>query len=185
MSVQFQFAAGTVEALGGSLPPIPEGEYLVAITASEQITKEDKGAIQFTLKVQEGEFAGRELNERANIAGYSEKAIEMGMMTLESICRATGTPGFSSTGELHGKPFRIGVIIEEQPSTKDPSKMYKSNRIRGWKNAAGVSVSDITLGGGGAAPAAAAAPAAPAAPTQAVPAAPAAPAAPAGGNPWG
>jgi hypothetical protein len=132
------FNAEDVEPLG-SFEPIPIGEYLVVISASEiKDTKEKKGKyLQFTYDVIEGDYKNRKLFDRLNIMNENETAQKIAQRALSSICRSVGVLHPNESEELHDKPFIVKVGI--RPAS---GEYQASNVIKEYKKKDGSSVSE-------------------------------------------
>lgn len=137
---ELNFDASSVEPLG-NFEPIPLGEYMVVISASEiKETKEKKGKyLQFTYDIIEGEYKNRKVFDRLNIVNESETAQEIAQRALSAICRAVGILHPKNSEELHDKPFVVKVGIR-------PAKgeYQASNVVKGYKKADGSPVSETT-----------------------------------------
>lgn len=96
---------------------IPAGWYAAEITESEmKQTKSGNGEyLQLTVKLIEGDHAGRVLFERLNLVNPNATAVSIAQQTLAGICKAVGLDQIEDSLELHGKPFRVSVkVIKDQ-----------------------------------------------------------------------
>lgn len=94
--------------------PIPNGEYVAAITKSELKLTNDKQGQRLVLyfKVQEGKYKGRTLFTGLNIVNKSAQAVEIAQKELATICRACGRVKINDSDELHGIPMKVSVGTE-------------------------------------------------------------------------
>jgi len=111
--------------------PLPVGDYVVLITASEiKTTKNGNGEyLQLTYDVVDGKYKGRKLFDRLNLKNQNQTAVEIAQRALSAICRAVGVMHPNDSAELHGKPLSVKVGI--RPANGDYSA---SNEIKGWKS---------------------------------------------------
>ena len=135
---ELNFNAEEIEPLG-NFEPVPLGEYMVVISASEiKETKEKKGKyLQFTYDIIEGDCKNRKLFDRLNIVNESETAQEIAQRSLSAICRAVGILHPKHSEELHDKPFLVKVGI--RPAS---GEYQASNVIKGYKKADGSPISE-------------------------------------------
>jgi len=135
---ELNFDAESIEPLG-NFEPIPLGEYMVVISASEiKETKEKKGKyLQFTYDVIEGDYKNRKLFDRLNIVNENETAQEIAQRSLSAICHAVGILHPKASEELHDKPLIVKVGI--RPAT---GEYQASNVIKAYKKADGTPVSE-------------------------------------------
>lgn len=105
--------------------PIPEGSYLMRMTAYEEVeTRNKKGILaKVQFKVASGEFKDQLIFDQMIVKHESDKAQEIGLKRLDSYLKAVNNgEGLDSLGydrssiadELTGIPF-IGVVIIEEP----------------------------------------------------------------------
>lgn len=166
-----------------------EGQFKMIVEKAEfKATKNNQAnmMLSLTLKIIEGEHAGKRGNHNLNLYNANQDAVRIAYSELAAYATAMGAPVvLESTGQLCGKPFCVYVSVTEQADKNDPNKMYKNNRFSDWAYADGTPIVRGQFGAaqgqpaqaGYAAPGQAPAPQAPAAPV----AAPVAPAAPAQG----
>jgi hypothetical protein len=130
------FNAKEVEP-AGDFTPIPEGEYVAIITASEfKATKaaeesgkpEDGQYLLLTLQLVDDPFAGRTVFDRLNLVNKSDQAVEIAKKQLSSICRAIGRMTPEDSSQLHNIPLlvRLGQKTHE-------GKVY--NEVKSYKSA--------------------------------------------------
>ena len=130
MTPELNFDASTVEPLG-SFEPIPLGDYMVIISATEmKPTKDGKGQyLQLTYDVVDGEYKGRKIFDRLNLINDNKTAQEIAQRALSSICRAVGVMRPQRTEELHSKSFVIKVGIRPATETFAPSNVVKEYKL--------------------------------------------------------
>ena len=113
-----------------SFDPIPAGEYLCVITASEdKPTKSGNGSyLELEFEVIDGPFKGRKLWDRLNLANPNELAVKIARATLSAICRAVGVmePKDSSNAIC----LLVKVRVEKRADTDEPSNVIKGYRSR-------------------------------------------------------
>lgn len=168
------------EMIAGSLPPSDENGWPVVITDSQLVPTRDNpnsGMLVLTLQITEGEYVGATGAWRLNLYHEtSEQARNIAARELSAICHVTGVFQIQESSQLHGKPFRAIVKLQDGEGGQ---KGYTN--IKGCKTLDGLNPGQVAKAGppAVAAPPAAAPPTAapPAAPPVAPPAAPAAPAA--------
>jgi hypothetical protein len=125
------FNASTVEP-SESFDPIPAGEYLCVITASdEKPTKAGNGSyLELEFEVIDGPYKGRKLWDRLNLANPNELAVKIARATLSAICRAVGVMEPKDSCELHDLPLFVKVRVEKRADTDEPSNVIKGYRSR-------------------------------------------------------
>lgn len=123
------FNAANVEP--NDFSPIPAGRYLAAIVASEmKDTKAKTGSyLELEFEILEGEYKGRKLWDRLNLANPNEKAVEIAQGTLSAICRAVNVMQPKDSAELHNLPLTVIVAVEKRQDNGEDS-----NRIKGYKS---------------------------------------------------
>jgi len=109
--------------------PLPAGEYVAVITASEMKQNNAKTGhyLNLSLEITEGQYQNRKLWDLLNLDNPNPKAVEIAERTLRSIREATDQLGATTSEEFHYKPMVIRVVVEEQPgySPKNAIKAYK------------------------------------------------------------
>lgn len=110
--------------------PIPEGEYPVIITESnEESTKSGNGSfLKLTLQIQGGQFDGRTLFDRLNLSNPNEKAVAIARATLSAICRAVDVLKPNDSSELHNRTMLAKIKLRKRD---DNGEM--ANEIKGYK----------------------------------------------------
>ena len=133
---KLDFDANEVEpsTAGGDFEPVPKGDYVATITASEMVpTKAGTGEyLKLEFAILEGEHRNRKLWANLNLDNPSEKAVAIARGELSAICRAVDVFKPSDSFELHGIP--LGVTVKHE-KYKDKIK----ERISGYKLASEVS----------------------------------------------
>jgi hypothetical protein len=126
---QLNFNAAEVQPLD-SFEAIPAGTYEAVITDSEmKPTKSGTGSyLEITVEIISGEFQGRKVWARLNLANQNVKAVEIARRELSSICRAVNVMNPGDSAELHNIPFLVVV-----KKVKRDDDTY-TNEIGGWKN---------------------------------------------------
>jgi hypothetical protein len=109
--------------------PVPAGKYVALICESEVKTtrKGDGKYAWMKWVILEGEHEGRFVFDHCNIQNPNDKAVEIGMRQLRSICDALGKRGVRDTGELHDLPCVIDVRVK--PASGD---YPAGNEIKGY-----------------------------------------------------
>ena len=125
------FDAKTVEP--SSFDVLPAGDYEICIVGScMQMTKKGDGKyLSLELQVLGGPHKGRKLFDNLNLMNPSPKAVEIAKGTLSAICRAVGVLTPNDSSELHDKPLRAAVDIE------DDQQFGRKNRVKGYKPLSG------------------------------------------------
>jgi hypothetical protein len=123
----------------GSFSPLPVGEYLVVISASEmKDTKTGRGKyLQLVYDVVDGDYQGRHLFDRLNLVNENETAQKIAQQALSAICRAVGVMHPKDSEELHDRPFVVKVGIRAATE-----QYQESNTIKGYETKDGKSVTD-------------------------------------------
>ena len=95
--------------------PIPAGEYLAMIVASEwKTTKAGDGQyLQLEMQVIEGPHANRKFWERLNLNNKNVQAVEIAERTLSAICHAVGKLNANDSEILHDIPMVVKLAVEK------------------------------------------------------------------------
>jgi hypothetical protein len=109
--------------------PLPAGKYLAVITESEmKPTKSGTGSyLQFTFEILDGQFKGRKVWTRLNLANSNEMTVKIAQAELSAICRAVGVLAPNDSVELHNLPLMITVKCKKRPDTGEIS-----NEVKGY-----------------------------------------------------
>lgn len=112
--------------------PLPAGDYIVKIVASEmKETKNGQGEyLALEIEVDDGEFLNRKLFDNLTLVHSNEVAVKIARAKLTSITYAVGKDFIGDSSELHMIPFKIKVAVEER---KDKPGVY-SNVIKSYKS---------------------------------------------------
>ena len=108
------FNANEVEPLSG-FDPIPAGKYQAVITESEEKATKNGGGtyLQLTFEIIDGEYKGRKVWERLNLANPNAQAVAIARGRLSAICRAVGVMTPRDSIELHNLPLTITVRLRK------------------------------------------------------------------------
>ena len=121
------FDASQVEPDLG-FPVLPAGDYEVVITDSklEPTKKGDGKALKLTLQIITGPEQNKKLFDQLNTQNPSEIAQKIGRASLSAICRAVNVLTPKDSAELHMKPLRVKVVVENDPQygMKNKVKSY-------------------------------------------------------------
>jgi hypothetical protein len=112
-----------------SFEPIPAGWYNMMIVESEmKPTKDGNGAyLQLSLKVVDGQYAGRQVFDRLNLQNQNPVAAEIAYKRLSAYCHATGVIQVQDSQQLHGIPFKARVTVRTDSTGQyDPSNEIKA-----------------------------------------------------------
>lgn len=125
---EINFNANDIAPMG-DFSPLPVGEYLTIISASElKPTKGGTGIyLQLVFDVMEGEYKGRKVFDRLNIQNSNHTAQQIAQSALSSICRAVGVLTPKDSEELHNRPLKIKVGL--RPAS---GEFGESNIIKGY-----------------------------------------------------
>lgn len=125
------FNANTVEPMD-SFDPIPAGEYLCVITASEEKpTKAGNGSyLQLEFEVIDGPYKGRKLWERLNLNNPNETTVKIARASLSAICRSINVMEPQDSCEMHDLPLLVKVRTEKRSDTDELSNVIKGYRSR-------------------------------------------------------
>lgn len=121
--------------------PIPAGTYNAMIMESEIKDSSTGGQyVQLRIEITGPTQAGRSVFERLNIRNQNEKAVQIALQTLGSICKAVGLNSVSDTNELHNRPFKVTLDVEqgkpyEDKITGEMKQGNPQNRIKKYEKA--------------------------------------------------
>ena len=116
---QLNFNAAEVQPLE-SFDAIPAGTYEAVIAESEMY-------LELTIEIISGDYQGRRVWARLNLANPNVKAVEIARRELSSICRAVGVMNPGDSAELHNIPFLVVV-----KKVKRDDDTY-TNEVGGYK----------------------------------------------------
>jgi hypothetical protein len=125
------FDAQTIEP-NDSFDPLPNGDYLCIITASEmKPTKAGDGAyLELEMQVIEGQYQGRKLWDRLNLNNANDTTVKIAKGTLSAICRAVGVLQPKDSCELHDLPMLVKVACKKRDDTDELTNVVKSYKKR-------------------------------------------------------
>ena len=125
------FDAQTVEP-NDTFDPLPNGDYLCIITASEmKPTKAGDGAyLELEMQVLEGQYQGRKLWDRLNLNNANDTTVKIAKGTLSAICRAVGVLQPKDSCELHDLPMLVKVACKKRDDTDELTNVVKSYKKR-------------------------------------------------------
>jgi len=112
--------------------PLPRGEYIAMITASDvKETKAETGKyLKLVFQILEGKFQNRILFHNLNIVNPNSEAQAIGRGQLSAISRACGINGeLKDSNELHDCPIRIVVDLDKQNPEQNKIKAFKPYAI--------------------------------------------------------
>jgi len=112
-----------------SFEPIPAGWYNMMIVESEmKPTSSGQGAyLQLSLKVVDGQYAGRQVFDRLNLQNQNPVAAEIAYKRLSAYCHATGVIQVQDSQQLHGIPLKARVSVRTDSTGQyDPSNEIKA-----------------------------------------------------------
>ena len=112
-----------------SFEPIPAGWYNMMIVESEmKPTSNGQGAyLQLSLKVVDGQYAGRQVLDRLNLQNQNPVAAEIAYKRLSAYCHATGVIQVQDSQQLHGIPLKARVSVRTDSTGQyDPSNEIKA-----------------------------------------------------------
>lgn len=106
--------------------PIPSGEYKVIASKSEwKETKNRNGKyLKFEFEVIDGKYKGRKIWQNFNLDNPNPDAVKFARAEFATFCRAVNVPTPNDSAELHNKPFRAKVGIQQSPGY-DPQNTLK------------------------------------------------------------
>ena len=113
-------------ALADSFAPIPEAVYPVAVESIEQ-GFDKSGGVRFTAKVRirEGAFMGRVVNENYNLGHSNPQVVEIGRKQLAALARACGVNGQLTNPQ---QVVNVPTFAKIGPQKEDP----RYSRIIAW-----------------------------------------------------
>jgi hypothetical protein len=116
------FDATTVEPTS-EWKPIPAGDYVVQVVASEmKYTKDGNGQyLELDFQIMEGDQQGRSHIERLNLHNSNQTTVDIAQRTLSSICHAIGKMTVNDSEELHFQPMIASVRVS--PRKNEPTKL--------------------------------------------------------------
>lgn len=130
-SLGMSFDATSVDPIG-SFEPLPNGEYMVCITASDMKSTKSGGGqyLELELEVIDGNFKGRKVWDRLNLMNQNSKTVEIAQRQLSALCHAAGIMNVTDSSQLHGIPVIATFKYKEASDGWDAT-----NDVRGYKSA--------------------------------------------------
>lgn len=106
------------KAQSDNFTPIPTGNYVAEVNRSEvKATKDGRGSyLSLSLKVLEGDFAGRLIFQNITLTNANATAQTIGREQMAQLAGACGILNLQDSEQLHGKPIGIRVAIETDKS---------------------------------------------------------------------
>lgn len=120
---------------GATLPPIPEGAYLVKAVDAKFLPNYDNTGtlLEVIFSVSEGRYAGRQVIARYNLENVKPRTVATAKAELAAFCKAIGITAPKDTSELLGLPLLLSVYINKYKGSDD--KEYFSNKISAYNPA--------------------------------------------------
>ncbi len=111
--------------------PVPAGKYVAVIVESDQKpTKSGNGSfLELVFEIVEGEYRGRKVWARLNLANPNETAVKIAQAELSAICRAVNVMQPGDSVELHDLPLVITVKCKKREDTGE-----LTNEIKGYSS---------------------------------------------------
>lgn len=110
--------------------PLPEGQYHVVVSDVENKRSSAGNPMWlFHLVVLDGPYRGRKLTDQVTFTENGIKRVKFVLSHLADVDVSGKVNLSDALRKFPGKQALASVTIEEQPSLKDPSKMYRQNRI--------------------------------------------------------
>lgn len=109
--------------------PIPPDEYTLAVTESDIRTSSKTGNEYLSLTlavVEDGPFKNRKIFDIVMMKHPDAEVVEMGKKKLAAICRAVGKPRIKDSSELHNRPLRAKVGVQEAKDGYDAKNVIKA-----------------------------------------------------------
>jgi len=136
----FNFNANSVAPDSGRVGALPAGWYASMLTKTEIKPTNGGGGAYIAVQgqVSEGPHKGASWFTNFNIQNANEKAVEIGMAQLSSLCHATGVMQFSDTDQLKNKPFyvRLKLVPAELNEPGNPAsgvKYEEKNEVMAYR----------------------------------------------------
>lgn len=121
------FDANNVEPVP-SYEPIPAGQYLAQIVASEEKTSQKGNKfLSLELEVLDGQYKGRKIWVNLNLDHPNPETVKFARAELAAICKAVGVLRPQDSVQLHGLPMLITVKCVNR---KDNGELQ--NRIKAY-----------------------------------------------------
>jgi len=120
------FDANNVEPVP-SFDPIPAGQYLAMIVASEEKTSQ-KGFryVSLEFEIVDGQYQGRKLWVNLNLYHPDAEAVKFARAELAAICKAIGVLKPQDSVQLHNLPMLITVKCANRKDTGELQNRIKN-----------------------------------------------------------
>ena len=117
--------------------PLPPGEYLAVIVASEmKATKVGSGEyLQLELEVIDGVHKGRKVWDRLMLKHGNSQTVAIAKGTLSALCRAVGVMVPKDSSELHNVPVIVKVATKKRDDTAELTNVVKGYAKKGGGSA--------------------------------------------------
>ena len=105
---------------------IPAGKYQAVITESEmrETKNRDGEYLLLVFELIEGEYRGRKVFARLNLANKNPDAVRIARQELSAICRAVGVMNPRDSVELHNLPLTITVRVRKSQDGEEMNEVY-------------------------------------------------------------
>ena len=124
------FDAGNVEPVP-SFDPIPAGQYLAMISASEEKTsKQGNKFLSLEFEVLDGQYKDRKLWVNLNLSHPNPETVKFARAELASICKAVGVLKPQDSVQLHNLPMLISVKCVNRKDTGELQNRIKSYALK-------------------------------------------------------
>ena len=106
----------------GAFDLIPKGTYAAQVIESDVADTKTGGGklLKLTLQITEGPFTNRRVWETINIVNRNAEAQKIGQRQFAELRAALGLGPIRNTQELHDRPLRISIKIEEGKDGYEP-----------------------------------------------------------------
>lgn len=111
---------------GGNFEPLPKGDYLAAVSASEwKTTNDGEGRyLSLTFEVLEGDYRGRLFWLNLNLKNKNPKAVQIANNDLAAICLAVGKPKLRDSAELHDVPLVLSLRLKRNKNSGEMENAF-------------------------------------------------------------
>jgi len=111
--------------------PIPAGQYVAMIVASEEKTSQNGHRfVTLEFEILEGQYKGRKLWVNLNLYHPNPETVKFARAELASICLAVGVPAPQDSTQLHNTPIVIGVKCVNRKDSGELQNKIKSYASR-------------------------------------------------------
>lgn len=130
--------------------PLPPGEYLAVIVASEmKATKVGSGEyLQLELEVIDGAQKGRKVWDRLMLKHSNSQTVSIAKGTLSALCRAVGVMVPKDSSELHNLPVVVKVATKKRDDTGELTNVVKGYVKKGGASPVAARPAAATTGPG-------------------------------------